>query len=169
MNTECRKVEENLIDFVEKRVSESLQIAIEEHCESCPHCDRLVKRFALIWQEFTKRERLTPSASFWSDLYDKIHASEKPQLLWDKIFIGFKNSLRPAAIILVLFFGVFFGYHLGNVPEGFGEISEPKDIDQKISEEMFVDQYIQDFQDFPLGSVDDFYMRYEIQKQDEEP
>lgn len=169
MNADCRKVEENLIDFVEKKLPESQQKVIQKHLEDCPQCYGLVKRFAHLWQELPEEERFIPSDRFWLELFAKIQAYEKPQPLGDKFFTGFRNSLRPAALSLILLLGVFFGYHLGNMPQGSIKKSESDSMDTTQSEMAYVDQYFQDFQDFPDGSVSDFFTKYEIPIQEEKP
>lgn len=158
MNADCRKVEENVIDFVEKKLPESQQKIIQKHLEDCPQCYGLVKRFADIWQGFPEQKRLIPSDKFWPELFAKIQAYEKPQPLWDKVLTGLRSSLRPAAVSLILLLGIFFGYHLGNMP-GYSNLSEVN----------AVEQYITEFQDFPIGSVGDFFTTYEIQIQEERP
>ncbi len=158
MNADCRKVEENVIDFVEKKLPESLQGTIQDHLESCPQCNRLVKSFAHLWKEFSAAEKRTPSDKFWPELFAKIQAYEKPQPLWDKVLTGLRSSLRPAAVSLILLLGIFFGYHLGNMP-GYSNLSEVNPVEQ----------YITEFQDFPIGSVGDFFTTYEIQIQEERP
>lgn len=168
MNTGCRQVEDNLIDFVERKVPESLQRAIEGHLENCPECARLVERFSLVWEDLPKGERFTPPASLWPKLLDKIQSYDEPRLSGDRVFEGLMNSLRPAAIALLLIFGIFFGFHLGNIPERFPKAVQPNDVDPHLIEEIFVTEYLKDLQDFPLGSISDVYTLYEIQSLDEE-
>ncbi len=157
MNPECRKVEENLVDLVEGNIPEFRQREIQKHLESCPQCGRLADRFDRLWQEFSKRDLVSPSASFWENLFCSIQADERPYF-WGLFISGMKHSFRPAAIIFLLLLGLFFGYYLGDIPGG---------SEKAISEEVFIDQYVQDFQDFPQGSVSDFYLKYEIQVKDQ--
>lgn len=158
MNADCKKVEENVIDFIERKLPEPQQKIIRKHIEGCPQCYGLVKRFADIWQEFPEQKRSIPSDKFWPELFAKIQAYENPQPLWDKVITGLRSSLRPAAVSLILLLGVFFGYHLGNMP-GHSNLSEVTPVEQ----------YITEFQDFPIGSVGDFFTTYEIQIQEERP
>lgn len=159
MNRDCRKIAENLIDIVENNIPESLKKRIQEHLATCSRCNRLVKSFTRAWQELATSEKLTPSDRFWPELLAKIKDHEKPMPLRDKILAGLRNSLRPATVSLILLFGVFFGYQLGNVPRT--ETSRP--------EVLTVEHYLQDFQDFPDGSVSDFFTKYEISIQEEKP
>ncbi len=169
MNWDCKKVANNLIDIIENNIPESQKKAIQDHLAICPQCNLLVKRFAHAWEELSTAEKWTPSERFWPALFAKIQAYEKPQPMWDKIFTGFRNSLRPATVSLILLLGIFFGYYLGNMPQGSMNKSESDSIDTTRSEMAYVDQYLQDFQDFPDGSVSDFFTKYEIPIQEEKP
>ncbi|MBN1223913.1 MAG: hypothetical protein JXB23_11755 [Candidatus Aminicenantes bacterium] len=149
-----------MIDFVEKSLPEVLQIEIEEHLRECAKCNRLVRQFSPIWKDFASRERKAPSTSLWPALIEKIQAEKKPQLLRNKILAGVKNSLRPAVATLILLAGMFFGYHLGNVPDDAGEL---------VSGQGYFSEYLETFEDFPPGSVGDFYLKYTIQERKDMP
>ena len=160
MNAGCKKVEENLIDFVEGKVSDILKAEIKEHRQSCAECDRLVREFSAIWQDIPTRERRAPSPSFWPVLVQKIQTDEKPMQQWERIIFGFKRSLRPAAVSLFLLAGAYLGYHLGSLPDDTAKLSS--------GEEYFA-EYFEEFQDFPLGSAGDFYLTYSNPEQGEIP
>jgi hypothetical protein len=159
MKQDCRKVVNKLIDIVEDNIPESSKKTIQNHIASCPRCTRLVQRFALVWKELSSAEKLIPSERFWPGLVAKIDAQEKSLSLREKILAGLRHSLRPAAVSLIFLLGGFFGYYLGNLPH----------METPSSELLFVEQYVQDFQDFPEGSVSDFYMQYETQNLQEAP
>jgi len=159
MNCDCREVTNKLIDIVEDNIPESQKRSIQNHLTTCPQCNRLVKRFARVWKELSTAEKLTPSERFWPGLRAKIEDYENPPLLREKIITGLKNSLRPAAVSLIFLLGGLFGYHLGNLPH----------MESTPPVMLYVEQYVQDFQDFQEGSVSDFYMKYETQNQQEVP
>jgi len=159
MNWDCREVVNNLIDIVEENIPESQKKSIQNHLATCPPCSRLVKRYARAWKELSTVEKLIPSEKFWPGLFAKIEAYDKPLPLREKIITVLKNSLRPAAVSLIFLFGGFFGYHLGNFPH----------MEPTPPEMLYMEQYVQDFQEFPEGSVSDFYMQYETHNQREVP
>jgi hypothetical protein len=169
MKAGCRKVEENLIDFVENGLSEPLRDEIERHLSNCARCKRLVERFTLIWPDFSKRQSMAPSPSFWPGLLDKIQTREKFHRRGRKLLWGLKVSFRPAAVVLIFLLGIYFGYYLGNIPQAAASLSESWDMDTAAAEDIIVDPYFQDFQDFPMGSVADFYVTPRIQPQDKKP
>jgi hypothetical protein len=160
MNARCKKVEENLIDFVEGKLPDILHNEFQEHIQSCRECDSLVSEFTAIWQTIPTRERKTLSRSFWPVLVQRIQTDEKPLRFREHVALGLKHSLRPAAMALLLLIGAFLGYHLGYAPEDSGKLIS--------GDEYFVD-YLEEFQDFPLGSAGDFYLSYSTTEQGETP
>jgi hypothetical protein len=148
-----------LIDIVENNLHESYEKAILDHLAQCPQCNRLVRSFAHAWKELSSREKYKPSERFWPELLTKVEDSEKPRPLREKIITGLRNSLRPATVSLILFVGVFVGYQLGNRPS----------MDATLLELSHIELFVQDFQDFPEGSVGDFMMTYEIPLEEEKP
>jgi hypothetical protein len=165
----CRKVEKNLIDFVEKKISEPLCDEIERHLQDCERCKHLVERFIRVWPKLSKKQRMAPSPSFWPDLLDKIQTDEKFHQKGEILLRGLRLSFRPAVVVLIFLFGIYFGYYLGNIPQAAGLSPETRDMDTAAAEEIILDPYFQDFQDFPLGSVADFYVTPRIQTQDKKP
>lgn len=160
MNRDCRKIAENLIAIVENIIPESQKKEIQDHLAACPRCNRLVKNFTRTWEELSVPEKRGPSEEFWPGLVAKIQAAEEPPLR-EKIIIGFKDSLRPVAVGLVLLFGILFGYQLGNMRQRETVPSEMLSV--------YAEQYVEEFLDFPEGSVGDFYTQYKIQNQQEVP
>jgi len=160
MNTECKKVEDVLIDYVEGTLPDILRAEIDAHIQSCTKCDRLIREFSPLWQSFSTQEKEAPSRSFWPDLVQRIQTDEKPEKIWSHIALGFKRSLRPVAIALLFLLGAFFGYQLGHVPENDG---------RAISGKEYFAEYLEAFQDFPLGSAGDFYLMYSVPEQGEAP
>jgi hypothetical protein len=159
MSQDCQKIAENLIDIIENRIPESEQKGIQAHLDACPRCSRLVQSFARVWTELPTAEKLTPSDRFWPVLYAKIQDLEKPLSLGDRILAGLRNSLQPAVLGLILLFGIYFGNQLGNRPS----------IETTLSEMSHIEQYLQDFEDIPDGSVSDFFTKYEIPIKEEKP
>jgi len=160
MNSGCRRLEKSLVDFVEGTLPEILRAEIEEHIQNCEKCGLLVKEFFPIWQNMSTGERKVPSSSFWPGLVERIQTGEEPQKVWQQIISGFRRSLWPAAVTVLLLVGAYFGYQLGNIPE---------DTETSFSAEEYFVEYLEDFQDFPLGSVGDFYLKYSATQQGEAP
>lgn len=158
MKSDCRRIADHLIDIVEGKIPAHQIKAIQDHLASCPRCERLVRDFSRVWQNpYTAGKRI-PSERFWPELIAKIEAQERPQPLVEKIIAGLKSSFRPAAASLILALAIYSGYQLGNTP-----------METTPTEVSYFDPYIEDLQDFPEGSVSDFYALYKIQDQQEEP
>jgi len=159
MNSQCQNVTKHLIDITDGGIPESSKNAILHHIATCPRCDRLVKEFTRIWQDLSKAGKRAPSDNFWPGLLAKIEALEKPRPLREKMLAGLRISFRTAAVGLLLSFGVYFGYQLGNTPP----------VETTRWDISHLEQYIQDFHDFPEGSVSDFYTQFNIQKEQKAP
>jgi hypothetical protein len=159
MNWDCQEVANHLIDIIEENMPASQKKAILDHTAVCPRCDRLLKDFSRVWQDISTAEKRTPSEGFWPGLLAKIEARERPRPFREKMIAGLRISFRAAAVSLILAFGIYFGYYLGNTPS----------METAQSDVPSFEQYIRDFQDFPEGSVSDFYTQYEVQNQQEVP
>jgi hypothetical protein len=153
---------------VEKKVSGSLREVIEDHLNECTDCARLVGRFSVVWEALPEGERIQTPASLWQDLLDKIQSHDRPLSIDKSVFDGFVRLMRPVVSVSLLLLAMFFGFHLGNIPEGLPETAGPVEADPYLLEEVFVTEYFQDFQDFPLGSIGDVYVSLEIPDMDEE-
>ena len=158
MDQDCQFIANSLIDIVENSLPDSRKKMVVAHLAACPRCNRLVQSLSHVWEEHPSAGKQSPSESFWSDLLARIQAYEKPLPLREKIISGLKNSLRPVAVSVILLLGVLIGYQLGNRPGMDTILSEP-----------YIEHYVQDFQDFPEGSVSDFFMTYEFSLEDEKP
>jgi hypothetical protein len=169
MNKACRLFEENLIDFMELEVPESLKKVIEDHLENCPSCARLAERFWLGWDDLAKRERLKPPVSLWPGLYAKISLYDKAKRPSRGISAGIWNFLRPGVITLLFLSAILFGFYLGDMPASSPERALPEKAHHEMFEEIYVADYLKDFQDFPVGSMSDLYIGYKIQSPDEQP
>lgn len=169
MNKACRFFEENIIDFVDREVSESLEKSIENHLDNCPRCARLAKSFERGWDDLVKRERLEPPDSLWPGLYAKISLHDKAQRPSRRISVSIWNFLRPAVITLLFLSAIFFGVYLGNIPASSFERALSEEAHPEIFEQNYVADYLKDFQDFPEGSMADMYLSYKIQSPDEQP
>ena len=159
MDKICRAVKKKMVDYIEGKISAVEIQTIEEHRKKCHECDFLIKRFSDIWSEIHKIDILEPSDSFWPGLQAKIRAVESPQFIQDKIFSGLKMMLRPAALVLILLAGIFFGYQMGNITEDFRDIYKGETFDTEISGEIYIGRYLQDFQEIPTGSPAEFYLQ----------
>jgi hypothetical protein len=159
METDCRRTTNHLIDIVEDHIPEFQKKDILDHIGACPRCARLVEDFARLWQDTAAAGKHKPSERFWPELAAKIEALEKPQPFRKKIIAGLRLSLRPAAAVVILAFGIYAGYQLGNMPPA-GTVP---------TEMSYFEPYTQDLLDFPEGSLSDFYTQYEIQNQQKTP
>jgi hypothetical protein len=166
MDKTCRIVKKKLIDYVEGKLPADEIQFIDAHRKNCVECEFLIKRFSDIWSNVSKVERLQPSDSFWRGLQTKILAIESPQPKADRLFAGFKRILRPAALVMILLAGIYFGYQMGNITDAFGDISNRKITDAESPGEAYIENYFQDFMEIPTGSPAEFYLQSIFYKKD---
>lgn len=166
MVMDCKGIEKSLVAIAENSIPESRLRELRLHLESCSNCSLLVDRFTAIWQKIGREEQTAPSSSFWPGLQQKMSAREKRKLRLTDVFIGIRRLLRPAALVFTLMAGIFAGYQIGNVPQG----SDTANIEEKISganlEESISAPYFESFEDYPKGSVTDFYLSSKIEKKE---
>lgn len=159
---DCKIIEKNLIDIIEKKAPENILKEIQIHLKSCPKCTLLLERFSQIWKGFDQTKRIEPSVSFWPVLHQKIKAYEEHKFHPGEIFFGLKRWLRPAVVTIILLMACFFGYQLGNFSQNYGQIQSLEEAGEVALEELYTTQYLSSFEDFPEGSISDFYICYEI-------
>jgi hypothetical protein len=168
MRPECQIVEISLIDYLEHRVPDRLREKVEKHLRGCTACADLVQKISLLWREFDQKKRIEPPPTLWTAIQNRLEGVKEKVPVRNKILFGLKRNFRPAAVLLLLLAGIFFGYHLGYVPDASGRISSFESAGDKSPEEMFVKNYLKDFQDIPDGSMADVYMGAGI-KNEEKP
>lgn len=159
---DCKIIEKNLIDIIEKKSPENTLKEIQTHLKSCPKCALLVEQFSQIWEVFDQTTRTEPSVSFWPALHQKIKAYEEHKFHPGEIFFGLKRRLHPAVVTIILLTACFFGYQLGNFSQNYGQIQSFEETGELALEELYTTQYLSSFEDFPDGSISDFYINYEI-------
>jgi len=141
----CEFVQKNLTDIVEREFPPEMQKQIDAHLSSCHRCASLVEQFAQVWQGWEQPVRIEPSPAFWTKLQRRIRESEEKTSFIRPLLVGWGRRLRPIAAMATVLIGVLAGYWLGNIPVRNGA-------------EQFVDYYLGSLDDFPTGSVGEFYV-----------
>jgi len=142
---DCKFVQKNLTDIVEGKLPPELQKQIDSHLRSCNKCASLVERFAQVWQVWEQPVSIEPSPVFWPKLEQRIRESEKKKFAILPLLVGWGRLLRPIAAVATVLIGILAGYWLGNFPVRNGA-------------EQFVDYHLGSLDDFPTGSVGEFYV-----------
>jgi len=146
----CKYVENNIIDYLEGKVSEKERTEIENHLIGCEKCRMLVKELSSVWNYVVSPAESELSPYFWTKLHRKILEYERPKA-WS-IFENPIKYLKPVAYGVLFAVGIFFGYELG---------------DSYVSEEMsgYLEEfdeniYLDIFDEVPEGSIGDAYINF---------
>ena len=146
----CKYIENNIIDYLEGKVSEEEQNKIEEHLIKCGKCRMLVKEVSSVWNYVVSSAKSELSPYFWTKLQRKILEYERPKI-WN-IFENPLKYLKPVAFGLIFIAGIFFGYKLGDSYVSKEMSSYLEEFDENV--------YFEIFDDIPEGSIGDAYINF---------
>ena len=165
--TECRIIEKNLIAIVEKHIPDGMLGDIQTHLESCERCELLLQNFTQAWQNLAQKERNEPSPAFSSSLMKRIEAYDQHGTGMKDILFAARRSLRPAAVAFFLLAGILAGYEIGNITENEGRTASATRLTESADDELGTSLYLRNFEDFPKGSMADFYLSHQIPEKEE--
>ena len=151
----CKFILKNLIDITEKKLPSEKQKLIDIHLQSCNRCAALVERFAQVWQRWEHPAQAELSPDFGRLLQQRIRKYEKRTFTIPNFGVGWEPWLRPIAAVGILLIGMLLGCYLGNFPmRNTTEISQQQ---LNLATEQFFDYHLESLDDFPNGSVGEFY------------
>jgi predicted anti-sigma-YlaC factor YlaD len=159
----CEFIRENLIDIVEQTLPEETRKEIDAHLRSCNSCAALTERFARLWQTWQDAASVEPSPAFLPRLWQRIEKSQEKRLIVPFLLSGWERRLRAAAAVASIALGILLGHYLGSSPVTNGVDSSQRLSGREVqegtlpSEELF-DYYLGGLNDFPSGSVAEFYV-----------
>jgi predicted anti-sigma-YlaC factor YlaD len=155
----CKKVKNNFIFFLEDKLPEQHRVEMENHLKACPDCSHLLEGFSELWETMEQREKIQPSAYFWTRLKQRIieyEEGKKPVLGW---FEGLVGWARPAVAVATLLISIFLGYSLGNFPQSVnGQTTSQADERTLALQQFFDSHYLNPLNDLPAGSVEATYL-----------
>jgi predicted anti-sigma-YlaC factor YlaD len=154
---DCNFIRKNLVDIVERGLPRETEKQIDAHLKSCTSCAGLVERFAHMWQTWGRLERIEPSSAFWFQLQRRIPEREGKKVGIVPQLLGWAGWLRPAAAVAILVLGILVGNYLGNFLAWGGLNSSGQQQSSTQAEQLF-DYYLGGLDDFPTGSVGEFYV-----------
>jgi predicted anti-sigma-YlaC factor YlaD len=154
---DCNFIRKNLVDIVERGLPREIEKQIDAHLKSCNGCAALVDRFAHTWQAWGQIERIEPSPAFWFQLQRRIQEREGKKTGIVPQLLGWHAWLRPAAAVAILVLGILVGNYLGDFFAWSGLNSSGQQQAGTQAEQLF-DYYLGGLDDFPTGSVGEFYV-----------
>ena len=143
----CKYIEENIINYIEGRISQENRTGIEEHIIECDRCRKLMEETTAIWDSITSPVKSELSPFFWTRLQARIEEYEKPSKL--PLLENFIKYLKPAAVGFTLLAGILFGYKIGET-----YVKKEMSIYQ---DELDKNVYFRVFEELPEGSIGETY------------
>ncbi|MFH0777827.1 MAG: hypothetical protein V2A71_04265 [Candidatus Eisenbacteria bacterium] len=154
---DCTFIEKHVIDIVERTIPSETAEKIRAHLGSCDRCAGMVRRFALLWERWEHSERIEPSPAFWFQVQRRVRESENEEAGAGAFLLGRARWLRPAAAAAILVVGVFVGSYLGGYLAWSGlDLSQGQKTG--LQAEQLFNYYLGGLDDFPTGSVGEFYV-----------
>lgn len=164
---DCQIIEKNLISIAEKSMPARKSQKVLQHLEVCQSCALLVQNFAQAWESLAEKETIAASPEFFAGVLERIEASGQPRTGAKDVFFAARRILRPAALAALLSAGIYAGYEMGNISEPSGGKVIAAGVLETSPAEFFASPYFDGFEDFPKGSIADFYLGREEREPDE--
>lgn len=145
----CQNIKRKLVAYLDREVEKKQKLLIKEHLSQCAECkkeaDLLQKTFYILKDQ----QRLKSSADFEAHLWERIHRTKERQLRPQAIFERLDHLILPATVAVALIVGVV----VGNLVEKITSLQM-----LKVQEEEYVTSIgLDNFQDFPPGSLPEIY------------
>ena len=145
----CKKIRRKLVAYLDGELDRKKRLSVEKHLLECTECRKEVNLLSETFYLLKNQKRITPSESFETELWRRIHSAEKketaPHFLRRITYI-----ILPAAVAAALIIGVF--------RENLGERLTPSQSVGISMEEEFLNSIgLDSFQDFPPGSLPHTY------------
>ena len=153
----CEKVHKNLIFFIEKELSTTQMLEMEDHISQCSNCNYLYNELRNTMDLIHIEKEEPINSFFYTRLQQRIADLEinktvqvfKPALL--RIF-------QPIAIVMLLGFGIFMGVIIGT--RFIEETQTVQNEDTRLeSLQTFADAYF--LNEMEEESIETFYLNYE--------
>lgn len=115
----CNEVENNIVDYVDNRLSAEHKELIEHHIASCDQCKMDYEETVKLLEEFNKETQQSPSLHLRSNFYTMLEEEKKlvaPKVVQLEVDQGFnyKIAFQIAASFLLLFLGFYVGNYTSN-------------------------------------------------------
>jgi predicted anti-sigma-YlaC factor YlaD len=108
----CRKVEKNLIHYLEKDLPNEKYLSIRDHLDSCDHCTKLLHEVQLTLQVITHEQVKETNPFFYTRLKQRIESETGNSFIPAKEK-AWKRILYPALYSVFIAFAILMGIYIG--------------------------------------------------------
>jgi len=112
---ECKDVEYNIIDFIDKQLSPEKELIIEKHIVSCGECKIAYDETLVLMRDFENENKETPSTNLRTNFYTFLEEEKQLQeamkivQLNPESSFNWKYAFQIAASVVLLLTGYFAG------------------------------------------------------------
>ncbi len=162
----CTGIKNHLVSLCESTLDPDLQKEIRKHLRECPRCDKLARKFSVLWNELAPRKGPEYPISLWPGIERSIQEQTGRARKTRRFSQRFPGLLRPVAAALGLVLAIGTGWELGR--PGTAMKSQLR-LGQTGTEELYISEYLEPFSDIPVGSLADLYLDSESSDEDITP
>jgi len=145
----CKKIRRKLVAYLDGELNEKQRLLIERHLSECIECRKEINLLSETFYLLKNERHIAPSENFETNLWRIIYSAKKekvtPYFLRRMTYI-----VLPAAVATALIIGVF----RENLKERF---IPSQRISVSMEEEFLSSMGLDNFQDFPPGSLPHTY------------
>ena len=110
---ECKKIQNNLISFLENRLTSEEEKEIRLHLDTCRECSHIFEEVTKTYQTIDIKEVIEPRAFFAESVLGKIYKQEESKVYSDSLFENifykyFKEVLYSGVGFIMLLIIVFY-------------------------------------------------------------
>lgn len=148
-----RKVQNQLLLYIDGELSESVRSDIEQHLTQCDACRTYLASLKSVWLTPSRITVETPP-HLWSQVAVRLYESKKTSSIWEAL-TDRKPWLVPSSLmVLTMIIGIMIGAYLGNLSEP----SAQPTVVAADTDSVLNAAYVDSFKDIPAGSIGSVYL-----------
>ena len=107
----CKQVENKILFYIDKELSDEANTSFEKHIASCQHCAGVFENVKSTLQVVTSEKTQAEDFYFYARLKQRM---ENRKLLHTGFNYSIKSVLQPIAVACLIAIGIFSGIKIGN-------------------------------------------------------